>query len=449
MQPTETHLAKTRRLMVSGLSQQTLRTTATAIWGLSLDEVDQIEKKTKKGFALEATCLDTLGELMLTYRKQEQLYDEMTRQHKREDLPASFFNTQRLLLSDMRATCVSLDTTRTKAGRDCSKPPEKARERRRRRRESAAITFRHTESNRQQGYFYDNRHGIVQPGNNILSWEVAVRDIIRMRMLPKSQYEDYMIAQMLDALTEEEKKLNPETLSKEEVNTDLHRWDAEFHCEPGPTKYQEESLLAQRIFLERIQEYNKTWADAEKHVDGLLAARGMKLGMRFPYVGVPPVVKKAAEGDPAAIAEIKEAIKPDTQGEADWGRPWSIDYSKSTFLPDPSGYNYGKALSYIVTMLLAFTCSWTCLCLVVGPHALACLDSSHHAPRDEAETRQQLDNPRIDITPTADDTPHTPHDVATSHRQHQNLSATSNPRLLTRSVRSTITAHSPGSDWRT
>ncbi len=364
----ETHLDKAKRMLTSGLSPQTVRTTATTLWDLSPDEADKLLKKTVRKLALEATAIDTLGELMLTYRCQQNLLDQMARQQHRDDLPASFFNTQRHLLNDCRNTMVSIDTTRKEAGRDKSKHPEKAKERAEEVEVYREIQYRNTESCRDQGYFYDTRHGIVQPGNNILSWEVAVRDIIRMRMLPKSPHEDYIIAQMLDALTEEEKKYNPDHLSKDTVETDLHTWDPKRFAVPGMTKYKEESLLAQRLFLERIQEYNKIWADAEKHVDGLLAAKGLKPGMHFPYIGVPPVIRKAAEGDPEAIAEVKIAITSADQMEADWGKPWAIDITQKQPLIDPTGMNFGKSLGYIVTLLLAFTSAWTCLCLVVGPH---------------------------------------------------------------------------------
>ena len=218
----ESHLDKTLHMLTAGLSPQTVHTTATDKWGLSSTEANKLYKKAMRKLALEATAIDSLGELMLTYRCQQHLLDQMARQQDRDDLPASFFNTQRHLLNDCRNTMVSIDTTRKEASRDKSKSPEKSKERAKELRDYAEITFRHTEANRAQGYFYDSRHGIVQPGNNILSWETAVRDIIRMRMLPKSPHEDYIIAEMLDALTEEEKKYNPDHLSKNTVETDLH-----------------------------------------------------------------------------------------------------------------------------------------------------------------------------------------------------------------------------------
>jgi len=354
-------------MLTAGLSPQTVHDTATEKWGLTPAEASKLYKKAMRKLALEATSIDSLGELMLTYRCQQNLLDQMARQQDRDDLPASFFNTQRHLLNDCRNTMVSIDTTRKEANRDKSKHPEKAKEREEEVKVIREIQYRNTESCRDQGYFYDCRHGIVQPGNNILSWETAVRDIIRMRMLPKSPHEDYMIAQMLDALTEEEKKYNPDHLSKETMETDLHTWDPKKFAVPGMTKYKEESLLAQRLFLERIQEYNKIWEEAEKHVDGLLAAKGLKPGMHFPYIGVPPVIRKAAEGDPEAIAEVKIAItSPDPQ-ERDWGKPWAIDITQEQPDFDPTGMNFGKSLGYIVMMLLAFTSAWTCLCLVIGP----------------------------------------------------------------------------------
>ena len=187
-------------------------------------------------------------------------------------------------------------------------------------------------------------------------------------------------------------------------------------------------MLAQRRFLTRIQEYNEIWKKAEEHVDGLLAAKGLRPGMHFPYIGVPPVIKRASEGDPEAIAEIKETLAPHYQRDRDWGKPWAIDNVRTPLPVDHSGYDFGKVFSVTVSLLLAFASVWMCLCLVVGPKNVAELvrvqsedktpsdccelspDGSHHAPRDEAATRHQ----------------------------DQNFSDTSSPRPLTRSVRSTI-----------
>src|SRR5450755_3052753 len=113
----ETHLDKTLRMLSAGLSPQTVHTTATDKWGLSPDEADKLHKKAMRKLALEATSIDTLGELMLTYHCQKHLADQMARQHTRDDLPASFFNTQRHLLNDCRDMMVSIGTMRKEDNR--------------------------------------------------------------------------------------------------------------------------------------------------------------------------------------------------------------------------------------------------------------------------------------------------------------------------------------------
>lgn len=345
----ESRLDSAERYRFSCMSPQTVKTTAVHSWKMMRQDYRKLDKKLKVQLALEATSMDSLAEMMLVFHQKQHVLDSMARVSGRDDLPASFYNTQRLVLNDCQASIVAIHELREKTGRDRSKPPEKRAERRAEARRVADINFECQESQRVQGCFYDNRHGVKVMGEELLAADAAVRDIIRMRMLPKSPYEDHMIAQMLGALSDEEKKLDPEKLSKEERENDLHRWNPEVDAEPGMSKTEEYTKLAKEIFLARIQEYNETWRKAEEHVDGLLAAKGLRPGMHFPYIGLPPVVKKAAQGDPEAIAEIKEAIVPRDKGERDFGRACRI----------------------IISLLVAFTCAWTCVSLIAGPSALA------------------------------------------------------------------------------
>ena len=75
----ETNLDKTLRMLTSGLNPQTVHTTATDKWGLTPAEASKLYKKAMRKLALEATAIDSFGELMLTYRRQQNLLDQMVR----------------------------------------------------------------------------------------------------------------------------------------------------------------------------------------------------------------------------------------------------------------------------------------------------------------------------------------------------------------------------------
>ena len=361
MPATKAQQTQMRGYRIKGLDKHTIRATATQFWGLTPKETRREERRFNRDLALEATSMDILGELMLIYHQKCHIVDNMSRQAKNEDLPASFFNTQRLLLNDCESSLISIAEMREKTGRDRSKPPEKAVERKKEEKRLAEVNFETYESGRATGYFYDNAHGLMQPGNDLLSEQVAIRDVLRMRMLPKSQYEDYMIAQLLGALTEDEKKLDPETLSKEEVVTDLHTWDPMRHAIPGQTKYKEEEKLAQLFFLKRVQEYNEVWAKAEQHVDGLLVMHQIQPGMRYPFVGLPLCVKKAAEGDEQAIAQLQIMVAAAKQQTPEYVNQQVAEHSKL--------FNLEKITSAALALFLAFSTIWTCMLLIMTPQA--------------------------------------------------------------------------------
>lgn len=371
MPATKAQQTQMRDYRIKGLNKRTIRATATQFWGLTPEEAGHEERRFHRDLALEATSMDILSELMLIYHQKCHIVDKMSRQVKNEDLPASFYNTQRLLLNDCEASLIHLAQMREKTGRDRSKPPEKAVERKKEEQRRAEIHFQTCESGRASGYFYDNAHGLTQPGNNLLSEQVAIRDVLRMRMLPKSQYEDYMIAQLLGALTEDEKKLDPETLSKEEVVTDLHTWDPMCHAIPGQTRYQEEERMAQLLFLKRVQEYNEVWAKAEKHVDGLLAMHQIQPGMRYPFVGLPPCVKKAAEGDPQAIAQLQIMVAAAKQQTPEYVNQQVAEQSKL--------FGLEKVASMALALFLSFSTVWMCVLLMMTPQAHGLCPWGEHA----------------------------------------------------------------------
>jgi len=352
-----------KRLLCTGYHANTILPHAKALWDLSDEQAAQAIADVKTDFALEATTLDILGELMMLYEQQRVGIDIMSRKLKDEDLPASYQNTHRLRVNDAVSILWKIDDLRTRTGRDRSEPPEKAADRAIEKSENAKVNFTCVESQARQGYFYDNANGITQPGNLLPSEAVAIRDCIRMRMLPKSQYEDYMIAKLLNALTEDEKKIDPETLSKDEVMTDLHTWDLMEDAAPGQTKFQEHQKLAQIIFLQRVQEYNAIYEKAAVYVDGLLDEKQIKPGMRFPFVGIPPVVKKAADGDKAAIAELQIMVNR--------AKEQTPEYVRKQAEENRNLMDFGKPCAIGLALLLAFCSVWMCMTLVLGPTNIA------------------------------------------------------------------------------
>ncbi|HQR09378.1 MAG TPA: hypothetical protein PLN21_21330 [Gemmatales bacterium] len=419
-----------RRMRRTGLSSQTIYTTATQLWDLPPSEARKEQRKALSHLVMEATSFDILGELMLKYRQQEHTLDIMSRELRKDDLKASFFNTHRKLLKDSCNTLLVMHEMRDKTGRNHCIPIEEKAKRKKEQLEMADLHMRDAERMRQSGYFWDPRYGIMQPHCNLTSLTLAIRDVIRMRMLPKSPYEDYMIAQALDALTEEEKKLDPETLCKEERLTELQTWGALKDAKPGMTDYKHLSILTQRFFLERAKEYNRVWAQAESHVDGLMAAKGIKPHPDAHPVGIPPLVKRAAEGDEEAIRELKEwvarhsLVRPPALDEKplfphgpDWenaltrslkqniaaelneptpanvaespppdkntqdsafdmrcGRSPTVPLTPTEGLPaTPSAPlpSLAKVATQVITILLAFLCAWMCLTLITVPSAMA------------------------------------------------------------------------------
>ena len=351
-------LSAYKRFLFGNISVTNSLLHATGMWGLKEPEAKAELAEVKRQYALEATTMDILGELMVIYHQQQFAIELMARNLKDENVTASYHNTHRLRLNDHIALLFRMSDMRDKQGRNRTECPEKEVDQANQYAETAKMNFTCQEAQARQGYFYDQAHGITQPGNNLLSEAVAIRDCIRMRMLPKSQYEDYMIAKLLGALTEDEQKLDPETLSKEELITDLHTWDPMEHAAPGQTQYHEHQKLAQIIFLERVQQYNKVYEKAAAHVDGLLDLHQIQPGMRFPFVGLPPVVKKAADGDPMAIVELQLMVAK--------AKEQTPEYVSKQAQENRNIMDFGKACTMGLALLLAFCSVWMCMTMVMG-----------------------------------------------------------------------------------
>ena len=329
------------------------------IWGQPEDEAKLELGEVKKEFALEATAMDVLAELMTLYKQQQFGIELISRKLKDENVTASMFNTHRMMTSNAGAMVLRIADYRDKNGRDRTECPEKQADLAKQKAENAQINWQSQEYQAVQGYHYDHALGLTQPGNNLPSMETAIRDCIRMRMLPKSQYEDFMIMQLFSALTEDEKKIDPETLCKEEKMTALHKWDPNVHAKPGQTKYKLYEEMSRIIFLQRVQEYNAIYEKAAQHVDGLMDEKQIEPGMRFPFVGVPPIVKKAADGDKEAIAKLQSMVNR--------ARERSPEAVGRKAEENRRNLDWGHACAVGLAILLAFCSVWMSACMILSP----------------------------------------------------------------------------------
>ncbi|HQR08814.1 MAG TPA: hypothetical protein PLN21_18480, partial [Gemmatales bacterium] len=329
------------------------------IWGQPEDEAKLELGEVKKQFALEATAMDVLAELMTLYKQQQFGIELISRHLKGDNVTASMFNVFRQLTSNAKDTVLSLVDYRDKNGRDRTECPEKQADLAKEKAENAQINWQCQEYQAVQGYHYDHALGITQPGNNLPSMETAIRDIVRMRMLPKSQYEDFMILQLFSALSEDEKKIDPETLCKEEKLTALHNWDPNVHAEPGQTKYKLYEEMSRIIFLQRVQEFNEVYEKAAQHVDGLMDEKQIQPGMRFPFVGLPPIVRKAADGDKEAIAQLQSMVNR--------AREQTPEYVAKQAQENRNILDLGHACAVGLALLLAFCSVWMCACMILTP----------------------------------------------------------------------------------
>jgi len=348
-----------RRYLATGYTINSLVVHAKALWGISEEEACNELNEVKRQYALEATTMDILGELMIILQQQQHGLEIMSRELKNEGVTASFHNTHRLRVNDTRNLVLCINDVREKAGRNRTECPEKEAENAAQRAENAKIMWESAEYQAMQGYHHDHYHGIVQPGNDLPSMETAIRDCIRMRMLPKSQYEDFMIMQLFNALTEDEKKIDPETLCKEEKMTALHNWDPNVHAKPGQTKYKLYEEMSRIIFLQRIQEYNSIYEKAAQHVDGLMDEKQIEPGMRFPFVGVPPIVKKAADGDKEAIAKLQSMVN--------LAKARSPEAVAKQAEENRRNLDWGHASAVGLALLLAFCSVWMSACMILSP----------------------------------------------------------------------------------
>jgi hypothetical protein len=340
-----------------GLSFPTCRQVHELIHKTPKEQVDAAIQSFLRDLGFEASNLDILAHQMLQLHHMQNIGDAMARRLKEDDLPASFYNAYRHVVKDTSALLLQLDEQRIKENRKTFVSPENQALKDQEKQEYNHVHFAQMDRYTRKGYYYDPRHGIMIQSQDLPPEQLAEREIMRMRLLPKSPREDAILA---DALLDLEKdEADYHKINNIETPTDIRDFDPESiekrHLISDP--YQEACLLARRIFIERLQNYNTIWQKAAEKVDGLLEAVGIKIGFRHESVGLPKCVQRAAEGDVEAIKELRAAV---AEIQASKTKPKTAEEKQEQLKKVLSTPFRTQALA----IFLAFSSLWTCTTLV-------------------------------------------------------------------------------------
>jgi hypothetical protein len=412
---TPDQLRQAANFLFKGIAEDSLRETGRLLWALSPDEIKQLIQKLRYDSAQNVAHLDILGELGNNFRVQKYAIDKMSRQMSSDPQNAHYYNSFFRALRDNTDLLLKIDKQRDKEGRNLHKPPEKADADFIKRQEFAHISQQDMERARQLGYFLHPKFGVAVPDGDLSPDMIVCRDLVRMRMMPRSTYEDYIIMEELGLLKEEEKVENAEWLNDIKIPNRLEEFEVE-DLMPVATNYKEYNMLAKKIFLGRLQTYNDTWIKAEEYVEGLMKKFNIKLGQAHTFRGLPRQVRQAAAGDPEAIKELKEIVAspepivgtPDDPREGEkLVLPPNVRKTDSkalkamsdhirdevethqAFAPpklDPKKPNFGLPIQKMAAFLIGFTLLWNCLCLIVSPEKmLAWIERCNDMPMSQQE----------------------------------------------------------------
>lgn len=348
-----------------GLCQRTVEKTATRNWNLSEQESAKLLRKAKRRLARDACRLDILGELMMSYNRQQATIDCMCRDLKKEGQPAHFFNTYRNVIRDSLQTLDKIDIQRKADNRNVFKTDEDKRAQDVENKRQSDIYFSSLEQNTRCGYFVNTTYGVCEQGIDLRPEQLAMRDFMRLRMMPKSPREDAIFADLFDAIVKDEakeqKELQLEQINDQEVESDIRRMNPdEFseRFEGGKTSgsYKPLSAMVRRLYLERLRNYSEIWANAEQNINGIMDVFGIKPGFRHDSFGLPPLVQLAAQGDKQAIATLKEELAQHKK----------VKVKEEGKVKEEKVINGAGIFSTVIPLLLAFAMYWPCLMLVFG-----------------------------------------------------------------------------------
>ncbi len=222
----------------------------------------------KRNLGRDATHLDILGELMVNYHQRAIQLSQATRKIAEGNQPASLHNTVHHLLVAQKNTILDIAKQRDLEKRNQFKPnddPELAKDIRI---EQAANNFAEQEIMARTGRFYSHAARCWTIQDCLPPEDIAVRDILRMRFLPKSPYEEFILAEEYDAVLKEEADVNKEHLLNYPLEGDWYDYENNIHQvleDIGDRDaYQR---LARRVFIERLRYFNETRETAERKID--------------------------------------------------------------------------------------------------------------------------------------------------------------------------------------
>lgn len=340
-----------------GLSFTTCRQLHELIHNTPKEQVEAAIHNFLRDLGFEASNLDILAHQMLQLHHMHNIGDAMARRLKEDDLPASFYNAYRHVVKDTSMLLLQLDEQRTKENRKTFLSPENQAVKDKEQQEYNHVNFAQMDRYTRKGYYYDPRHGIMIQSLDLPPEQVAEREIMRIRMLPKSPREDAIIA---DAMFELEKdEADYHKINNIETPTDIRDLDPDAveNRSLRSDRYKEACLIARRVFLERLQNYNTIWQKAAEKVDGLLEAVGIKIGFRHESVGLPKCVQRAADGDVEAIKELRAAV---AEINASQTKPKTFEEKEEELKKVLSTPFRVQAMA----IFLAFSSLWTCTTLV-------------------------------------------------------------------------------------
>jgi len=222
----------------------------------------------KRNLGRDATHLDILGELMVNYHQRAIQVSHTTRKIAEGNQPASLHNTVHHLLVAQKNTILDIAKQRDLEKRNQFKPNDDPKVAADIRAEQNATNFAGMEHFARTGYFYYPGMKVCTIADCLPPEQIAKRDIIRMRFMPKSPYEDRILAEEYDAVFEEERTINKESLLNYPLEGDWYEYERviqERSDQIGDRGTYER--LARRVFIERLRNYYEHRETAEKQID--------------------------------------------------------------------------------------------------------------------------------------------------------------------------------------
>jgi hypothetical protein len=264
----------TRRMKERGYTDDAVDLNLEKIHNLPPDLRQATLKDFYTTLADDATRCDILVELRLNIVQRSAAIEEITPTCQREDAPASAHNTRRLLLKDQLAALDILDQKRKAADRDRCVPAEKEAADKAQAQAEEEREWKHMGMLRDNGYYFVPGIGMEQPESCLDPEIVAVRDAVRLRHLPKSPYEDRILAEYYGATFPQEKDINPDTLLKKEMESDEFSQDPTRGIRMGRYQDGPRDRLTARLVAERIRVRNELLAQAEARLDEIDRTKG-------------------------------------------------------------------------------------------------------------------------------------------------------------------------------